>query len=118
MSTVVLAVDQGSSSSRCVAFDARLEPLAVATRPVTTSFPAPGRVEHDAGEIADGVLWCLREALGQAGSDWPDVAGIGLTAQTETFVVWDAHTGQPVAPAMSWRDTRTARWCEKLREAG
>src|SRR5207245_7813521 len=78
----------------------------------------PGRVEHDAGEIADGVLRCLLEALDRASADWQDVAGIGLTAQTETFVVWDAHTGQPVFPAMSWRDTRTAGWCEKLREAG
>ncbi len=118
MSTVVLAVDQGSSSTRCVAFDARLEPVATASRPLATSFPAPGRVEHDADEIAEGVLRCLHEVLDQAGADWTDVAGIGLTAQTETFVIWDARTGQPAFPAISWRDTRTAGWCEKLREAG
>jgi glycerol kinase len=118
MSTVVLAVDQGSSSSRCVAFDARLEPVALATRPLTTSFPAPGRVEHDASEIAGGVVCCMREALAQAGADWADVAGIGLTAQTETFVVWQASTGEPVSPAISWRDTRTAGWCGELRAAG
>lgn len=118
MPPVILAVDQGSSSSRCVVFDARLEPVAVASRPVTTAFPAPGRVEHDAGEIADGVLGCLCEALAAAGADWPDVAGIGLAAQTETFIVWDAATGQPVCPAISWRDTRTADACGKLRTAG
>jgi glycerol kinase len=118
MPPVILAVDQGSSSSRCVAFDARLEPLAVASRPLTSAFPAPGRVEHDAGEIVDGVLGCVREALVAAGAGWPDVAGIGLAAQTETFVVWDAATGQPVNPAISWRDTRTADACEKLRAAG
>ena len=118
MSTVVLAIDQGSSSSRCVAFDARLEPLAVATRPLATSFPAPGRVEHDANDIADGVLGCVHDALAQVDADWQDVAGIGLAAQTETFVVWDASTGQPVFPAISWRDTRTARWCDELRAAG
>ncbi len=118
MPPVILAVDQGSSSSRCVAFDARLEPVAVASRPVTTAFPAPGRVEHDAGEIADGVLGCLGEALAAAGAHWPDVAGIGLAAQTETFIVWDAATGQPVCPAISWRDTRTADACRKLRTAG
>jgi glycerol kinase len=118
MPPVILAVDQGSSSSRCVAFDAMLEPVAVASRPVTSAFPGPGRVEHDAGEIADGVFGCLREALAATGADWPDVAGIGLAAQTETLVVWDAATGQPVYPAISWRDTRTADACEKLREAG
>src|SRR5215467_1848606 len=101
MSTVVLAIDQGSSSTRCVAFDARLEPVAVASRPLATSFPGPGRVEHDANEIADGVLYCMRHALARAGADWPDVAGIGLAAQTETFVVWDAATGEPVCPAIS-----------------
>jgi glycerol kinase len=118
MSTVVLAVDQGSSSSRCVAFDANLEPVAVASRPLATSFPAPGRVEHDAGEIAAGVLGCVREALARADADWPDVAAIGLAAQTETFVVWDADTGEPVHPAISWRDTRAAAWCGQLRAAG
>ncbi len=118
MPRVILAVDQGSSSSRCVVFDAGLEPVAVASRPVASAFPAPGRVEHDAEEIVDGVLGCLREALATAGADWPDVTGIGLAAQTETFVVWHAATGQPVYPAISWRDTRTADACEKLRAAG
>lgn len=118
MSTVVLAIDQGSSSTRCVAFDARLEPVAVASRPLATSFPGPGRVEHDAIEIADGVLFCMREALAHADADWSDVAGVGLAAQTETFVVWDSGTGKPVFPAISWRDTRTARWCDELRAAG
>ena len=118
MPPVLLAVDQGSSSSRCVVFDGTLEPVAVASRPVASAFGTPGRVEHDPGEIADGVLGCLRGALAAAGADWPDVAGIGLAAQTETFVVWDAATGQPVYPAISWRDTRTADACEKLRAAG
>ena len=118
MSTVVLAIDQGSSSSRCVALDARLEPVAVASRPIATSFPGPGRVEHDANEIVDSVLWCLRETLACAEADWSDVAGIGLAAQTETFVVWDSATGRPAFPAISWRDTRTARWCDELRTAG
>src|SRR5260370_9671347 len=94
MPPVILAVDQGSSSSRCVAFDARLEPVAVASRPVTTAFPAPGRVEHDAGEIADGVLGCLGAALAPAGADSPDVAGIGLAAQTQKFSVCDRATRQ------------------------
>jgi glycerol kinase len=118
MNPLVLAIDQGSSSSRCVAFDARLKPVAVASRPITTSFPGPGRVEHDAEEIAGSVLWCLREALARADADWSDVAGIGLAAQTETFIVWETSTGRPVSPAISWRDTRTAPWCDELRAAG
>ncbi|MDR2987414.1 MAG: glycerol kinase, partial [Nocardiopsaceae bacterium] len=118
MTSVVLAVDQGSSSTRCVAFDAGLEPVAASTRPLATLFPGPGQVEHDAREIADGVVSCLRETLANSRADWPDVAAIGLAAQTETFVVWDAATGEPVFPAISWRDTRTARWCDELRAAG
>ncbi len=118
MNAIVLAIDQGSSSSRCVAFDARLEPVAVASTPVATFFPAAGRVEHDADDIADGVLRCLRECLAMAGAGWPDVAGLGLAAQTETFVVWDRATGKPVFPAISWRDTRTADACSELRAAG
>jgi glycerol kinase len=115
---VILAVDQGSSSSRAVVLDAALTPVAAASRPVSSRFPAPGRVEHDAGEIADGVLASISEALARAGADWADVAGIGLAAQTETFVVWDAHTGQPVFPAISWRDTRAGDACAGLRAAG
>ena len=118
MDGVILAVDQGSSSSRAVVLDSALTPLAAASRPVASRFPAPGRVEHDAGEIADGVLACISEALARAGTGWPDVAGIGLAAQTETFVVWDAGTGKPVYPAISWRDTRASDACAELRAAG
>jgi len=115
---VILAVDQGSSSSRAVVLDSRLTPLAAASRPVTSVFPAPGRVEHDAGEITGGVLSSVSEALARAGAGWPDVAGIGLAAQTETFVVWDAGTGKPVFPAISWRDIRASDACAELRAAG
>jgi glycerol kinase len=118
MSDLILAVDQGSSSSRCVAFDGGLAPVATASRPLASAFPAPGRVEHDPDEIADGVLASMADALARAGADWPDVAAIGIAAQTETFVVWDAGTGRPVYPAISWRDTRAADTCDKLRSAG
>jgi glycerol kinase len=118
MSPLVLAIDQGSSSSRCVAFDARLQPVAAASRPLATSYPGPGRVEHDAAEIVGGVLCCLREALAAAGAGWPDVAAVGIAAQTETFVVWDARTGDAVHPAISWRDTRTADAIRELRASG
>lgn len=98
--------------------DAKLAPLAVASRPLDSAFPAPGRVEHDAGRILSGVLGAISDALAQAGAAWADVAGLGLAAQTETFVVWDRATGQPVYPAISWRDTRTSGACRKLRADG
>jgi len=115
---IVLAVDQGSSSSRCVALDQALRPLALASRPVASSFPRPGWVEHDAGELLDSVLGAVADAIGQAGASWADVAGIGLAAQTETFVVWERGSGRPVYPAISWRDSRAAGRCDELRRAG
>ena len=75
-------------------------------------------MEHDAGQILAGVLGAIADALTRAGADWADVAALGLAAQTETFVVWDRATGQPVYPAISWRDTRTSDACGKLRAEG
>jgi glycerol kinase len=116
--TFLLAIDQGSSSSRCVVFDGELRAVAQASRPLQAHFPAPGRVEHDAGEILASVLGAAGDAMGQGQVGWPDVAGIGLAAQTETFVVWERATGKAVCPAISWRDGRGAGRCERLREAG
>jgi len=118
MPPVLLAIDQGSSSSRCIVFDGELRALAVASRPLTSIFPAAGRVEHDAGEILSSVLAALADAVSQAGVSWTDVAGVGLAAQTETFVVWDRASGKPLYPAISWRDTRAAGLCEQLRAGG
>jgi glycerol kinase len=118
VSTVLLAIDQGSSSSRCVVFDGELRALALASRPVASSFPAAGRVEHDPAEILSSVLRAVDDAIGQARVSWADIAGIGLAAQTETFVVWDADSGKAVYPAISWRDSRAAGFCEQLRASG
>jgi len=118
MPGLILAVDQGSSSTRCVAFDARLAPIAQTSRPVTTEFPASGRVEHDARQILDGVLGAMNEALTCAGANWAEVSGVGLAGQTETFVVWERDTGRPVYPAISWRDTRTSDACAAMRAEG
>src|SRR6202008_1846003 len=93
---VILAVDQGSSSSRCVALDRSLRPLAQASRPVASSFPQPGWVEHDAAGLLDSVLAAIADTMSQASVSWADVAAIGLAAQTETFVVWDRATGKAV----------------------
>ena len=98
MTELILAVDQGSSSSRAVLFGPDLEPVAAASRPVTTAFPGPGRVEHDPAGITASVLACLASVLAAGGARWTDVAGIGIAAQTETFVVWDARTGEPGLP--------------------
>src|SRR6266571_2863239 len=112
------AIDQGSSSSRCMVLDGELRPLAQASCPVASSFPAPGWVEHDPREILRSVVDSVGCALGRAGAGWPDIAGIGLAAQTETFVVWERATGTPVYPAISWRDARGADCRERLRAAG
>jgi glycerol kinase len=115
---VVLAVDQGSSSSRCVALDGQLRPLAIASAPLASSYPAPGWVEHDPAQIVASVLASIAGALSQAAAGWGDVAGLGLAAQTETFVVWDRATGAAVYPAVSWRDGRAAALCDLLRAGG
>ena len=115
---IVLAVDQGSSSSRCLALDPALRPLGLASRPVTSTFPRPGWVEHDPAELLASVLGAVADALGQSGAGWADVAAIGLAAQTETFVVWERASGRPVYPAISWRDGRAAGRCDELRRAG
>ena len=115
---VVLAVDQGSSSSRCVALDPELRPLAIGSRPVATAFPQPGWVEHDAGELLGSALGAVAGAIGQADASWADVAVVGLAAQTETFVVWERASGRAIYPAISWRDGRAAERCEELRRAG
>jgi glycerol kinase len=117
-SGLVLAVDQGSSSSRCVALDHALRPVALTSRPVTSSFPRPGWVEHDAAELLGSVLGAVADAMTEAEASWADVAAIGLAAQTETFVVWDRASGAPIYPAISWRDTRAADRCDELRGEG
>ena len=101
---VVVAIDQGSSSTRCVVTDAELRTLASASAPVRTERPAPGMVEHDPGEVFEGVLRAMGEALDAAGR--PDVAAVGIATQTETFVVWDVESGEPVTPLISWQDQR------------
>lgn len=111
----LLALDQGTSSSRAVVFgrDGRL--LAVAQRELTQHFPQPGWVEHDANEIWEGQLACAREAVAKAGVK---VAAIGITNQRETVVLWDRKTGEPLHRALVWQDRRTADFCEQLKAQG
>jgi glycerol kinase len=107
----VIALDQGTTSSRAIAFDERGTPLAAAQREFRQFYPQPGWVEHDANEI-----WATQRAvLDDVLAHVSDVAAIGITNQRETTVLWDRETGEPVAPAIVWQDRRTAAMCDALR---
>ena len=114
----VLALDQGTTSSRALVFDHAGAVRAVAQQEFRQIFPQPGWVEHDAGEIWATQSGVMHEALARAGIGARDVAAIGITNQRETTVLWDRATGQPVAHAIVWQDRRTASLCDELRAAG
>jgi glycerol kinase len=114
----VLALDQGTTSSRAILFDARGRAVASAQRELTQHFPQPGWVEHDPDEIWQTQLACGREALAGAGIALGDVAAIGITNQRETTLLWDRTSGRPLAPAIVWQDRRTAGHCAELKAAG
>ncbi|MFN5158959.1 MAG: glycerol kinase GlpK [Betaproteobacteria bacterium] len=114
----VLALDQGTSSSRSIVFDARGQPVAVAQREFTQHFPQPGWVEHDADEIWRTQLATAQEALARAGLHARELAAIGITNQRETTVLWDRATGEPLHRAIVWQCRRSEPLCARLREAG
>ena len=118
MTPYLLALDQGTTSSRAILFDAAGREVAKAQRPLAASFPQPGWVEQDAREIWQTQLACLREVVALARCDAAAIAAIGITNQRETTVLWDRATGQPLAPAIVWQDRRTAARCDALRAAG
>ncbi len=111
----LLALDQGTSSSRALVFDRSGRLLAVAQRELPQHFPQPGWVEHDAEEIWQHQIACAREALAKANAK---VGAIGITNQRETVVLWDRQTGQPLHKALVWQDRRTAAFCEQLKAQG
>jgi len=114
----ILAIDQGTTSSRAVVYDTAMQPVAMAQQELAQHYPASGWVEHDAGEIRDSVLATCRGALTQAGLAPGDLAGIGITNQRETTVVWERASGRPIHRAIVWQDRRTAPICRQLAEAG
>jgi glycerol kinase len=114
----VLAIDQGTTSTRAIVFDASGRPVATAQKELPQIFPRPGWVEHDAEEIWRATVEVCRAAVGKAGLAAADLAGIGITNQRETTVVWDRATGKPVHNAIVWQDRRTAELCETLKKAG
>ncbi|WP_249024641.1 FGGY family carbohydrate kinase, partial [Couchioplanes caeruleus] len=113
----VVAIDQGTTSTRCIVFDRRGNLVAVAQREHHQHFPRPGWVEHDALEIWRNVGKVVPRALSQAGIGADEVAAIGIANQRESTVVWDRRTGVPVAPAIIWQDTRTDTLVETLTSA-
>jgi glycerol kinase len=115
---VVLGIDQGTSSTRCLALDERMEVLGVASVPVSCSFPGAGRVEQDPGELAASARSAAAAALQAAGVDARAVVAAGIANQTETFVVCERDSGRPVHPAIVWQDRRTAARCDELAAAG
>ena len=114
----VLALDQGTSSSRSIVFDARGQPVAVAQREFAQHFPQPGWVEHDADEIWRTQLATAQEALARAGLHARELSAIGITNQRETTVLWDRATGEPLHRAIVWQCRRSEPLCARLREAG
>ena len=110
----ILALDQGTTSSRAILFDGGLKPKTVGQREFTQHFPKSGWVEHDPEEIWSSTIESCREAM--SGNE--GVACIGITNQRETVVVWDRDTGKPVGNAIVWQDRRTAEFCRKLQESG
>jgi len=116
--TCLIAIDQGTTSTRAIVFDAALTPLTIAQQEFTQYFPADGQVEHDPEEIWASVLATVRAAMAQAGVTAAQVAAIGITNQRETTVIWDRATGKPIHNAIVWQDRRTADVCAALRAAG
>jgi glycerol kinase len=116
--SLLLALDQGTTSSRAVLFDRKASVVAVAQREFRQYFPQPGWVEHDATEIWATQRATVTEVLARAGVSVAQVAALGITNQRETTVVWDRTSGEPIAPAIVWQDRRTADRCEALRAAG
>ena len=114
----ILALDQGTTSSRAILFDRAGQVFAMAQREFRQVFPQPGWVEHDANEIWQTQHAVAAEVLKQNGISAADVDAIGITNQRETTVLWDRKTGEPVANAIVWQDRRTASRCDELKAAG
>lgn len=114
----ILAIDQGTSSSRCIIYDSQAKPVAIAQQEFRQLFPQPGWVEHDPEEIWQSQASVCREAMAQLQLRPADIAAIGITNQRETAVVWEKSSGKPIYNAIVWQDRRTGEDCERLKSAG
>jgi len=118
MKKYILALDQGTTSSRAILFTPAGEPIAVAQKEFRQIFPHEGWVEHDANEIWSTQLEVARKAMEKAGATADEIYGIGITNQRETTVVWDRKTGEPICNAIVWQCRRTADYCDTLKKDG
>ena len=114
--TFVAAIDQGTTSTRCLLFDHKGRMVSVAQLEHRHHYPQPGWVEHDAVEVWRNVTKVVPRAVRQAGIETAQVATLGIANQRETTVVWDPRNGKPVAHAINWQDTRTADFVDGLRQ--
>lgn len=114
----ILAIDQGTTSTRSIVFDAEARPVATQRREFEQFYPERGWVEHDPEDIWRDAVSTARAAIAASGRDVARIAGVGITNQRETVVVWNRETGKPVHRAIVWQDRRTARFCEQLRADG
>ncbi len=118
MSGFVLAIDQGTTSSRAIVFDGKMRVAAVGQKEFAQHYPASGWVEHDPEEIWSTTLWAIETALKKVGLEAKQLSAIGITNQRETVVVWDKETGKAIYNAIVWQDRRTSKLCERLRKDG
>jgi len=118
MTHYVLAIDQGTTSSRAILFDAEYRVAAIAQQEFEQHFPASGWVEHDPEDIWNTTIATCRDVMSQCGASAADIASIGITNQRETTVVWDRETGRPLHNAIVWQDRRTAEICTTLKQQG
>lgn len=114
----MMALDAGTTSNRCILFDKNGRIVALAQKEFTQYFPKPGWVEHDPDEIWSTMLGVAVEAMTKAGVSADDIAGIGITNQRETTIVWDRKTGEPIYNAIVWQCRRTSEFCDRLKERG
>ena len=118
MAKYIMALDAGTTSNRCILFNEKGEMCSVAQKEFTQYFPKPGWVEHDANEIWSTQLGVAVEAMAKIGAKAEDIAGIGITNQRETTIVWDKNTGEPIYHAIVWQCRRTSEYCDSLKEKG
>lgn len=118
MEKFILALDQGTSSSRAIVFDSKGTPVSVSQKEFTQYFPKPGWVEHNPMEIWSSQASVIAESISAIGINGKNIAAIGITNQRETTIVWDAETGVPVYNAIVWQDRRTSEYCDSLKDNG
>lgn len=116
MAGYILALDQGTTSSRAIIYDDRARPIQISQKPTVLSTPKAGYVEQDAMQIWHTQISCAHDAINQAGLLATDITSLAITNQRETIVVWDKRTGKPLAPAIIWQDRRSEDWCQDLRQ--